>query len=259
MRLEYYHIDAFTEEVFSGNPAGVCFLNQWLSDTVMQKIALENGVSETAFLVPGTAGYRIRWFTPEVEVDLCGHATLASAHVLFRHKGVTGDTIHFVSNSDTLSVENDGQMLVLNFPSRPPGPCTAPVELVAALGKTPLEVLASRDYLVLLPSEESVINLNPDMTLLKKLDRFGLIVTAKGKKADFVSRFFCPGEGIPEDPVTGSAHCTLIPYWAKKLGKSSLMALQVSPRGGRLYCQYLGDRVKIGGHAVTYSQGFIEL
>jgi predicted PhzF superfamily epimerase YddE/YHI9 len=225
----------------------------------MQKIALENGVSETAFLVTGTNDYRIRWFTPKVEVDLCGHATLASAHVLIHHKGVSNEAVHFISNSDTLIVENTGQMLVLNFPSRPPVPCIAPPELSAALGQIPLEVLASRDYLVLLPSEEIVRNLEPDMTLLRNLDRFGLIVTAKGEKADFVSRFFCPGEGIPEDPVTGSAHCTLIPYWAEKLSKSYLIALQVSFRGGWLYCQHLGDRVRIGGHAVTYSQGFIEL
>lgn len=258
MRLEYYHIDAFAEEAFSGNPAGVCFLNQWLPDDVMQKIALENGVPETAFIVTGTNDYKIRWFTPKVEVDLCGHATLASAHVLFHHKGVSDKAIHFISNSETLMVENTGKMLVLNFPSRPPFPCVAPPELASALGQIPLEVLASRDYLVLLPSEEIVRNLEPDMALLRRLDRFGLIVTAKGEKADFVSRFFCPGEGIPEDPVTGSSHCTLIPYWAKKLGKTSLDALQVSPRGGRLCCQYLGDRVRIGGRAVTYSQGFIE-
>jgi predicted PhzF superfamily epimerase YddE/YHI9 len=258
VRLEYYHVDAFTEEAFSGNPAVVCFLDEWLPDDVMQKIALENGVSETAFLVKGTNDYRIRWFTPKVEVDLCGHATLASAHVLFHHKGVSDEAVHFISNADTLIVQDTGSMLVLNFPARPPVPCVAPPELAAALGQIPLEVLASRDYLVLLPSESSVRSLEPDMVLLRRLDRFGLIVTAKGEQADFVSRFFCPAEGIPEDPVTGSAHCTLIPFWAKKLGKSSLNALQVSPRGGRLYCQYLGDRVRIGGQAVTYSQGFIE-
>ena len=259
MRLEYYHVDAFAEVAFSGNPAGVCFLDRWLPDDVMQKIALENSVPETAFIVTGANDYRIRWFTPKVEVDLCGHATLASAHVLFHHKGVSDEAVQFISNSDTLMVENTGQMLVLNFPSRPPVPCIAPPELALVLGQIPLEVLASRDYLVLLPSESNVRNLEPDMDLLRRLDKFGLIVTAKGEQADFVSRFFCPGGGIPEDPVTGSSHCTLIPYWARKLGKSSLKALQVSPRGGWLYCHYLGDRVRIGGHAVTYSQGFIEL
>jgi predicted PhzF superfamily epimerase YddE/YHI9 len=259
MKIEFFHVDAFTEKPFSGNPAGVCLLDQWISDELMQHIAFENGLSETAFIVPEAAYYRIRWFTPEVEVDLCGHATLALAHVLFHHKGRTSPIITFRSNTDSLIVEKVGHKLVLDFPSRPPVSCKTPSILKQALGYDPVEVLCSRDYLVVYPTEEIVRNLKPDMVLLSQIDKFGVIVTAPGNEGDFVSRFFCPGEGIPEDPVTGSAHCTLIPYWSKRLSKSVMVAQQVSLRGGRLFCEDAGDRVKIGGHAVTFLQGYIEI
>jgi PhzF family phenazine biosynthesis protein len=259
MKIEYYHVDAFTDKPFSGNPAGVCLLNRWLPDELMQKIAFENGLSETAFIVFEKDNYRIRWFTPEVEVDLCGHATLASAHVLFHHKGVVSSVISLRSNTEFLVVSKKEEILVLNFPSRPAVPSAVHPLLAQALGYNPVEVLSSRDYLAVYPSEEIVRNLKPDMALLSQLDKFGIIVTAPGNKVDFVSRFFCPRQGIPEDPVTGSAHCTLIPYWSKRLSKPVMTALQVSRRGGRLFCENAGERVNIGGQAVTYSQGFIEV
>jgi PhzF family phenazine biosynthesis protein len=259
MRLQYFHVDAFSDAVFSGNPAGVCLLDKWLPTALMQQIAFENNLSETAFVMPARDYYGIRWFTPTVEVDLCGHATLAAAHVLFQHQGFAGPVINFRSNTDRLAVAKRDGLLVLDFPSRPPLPCATPNKLVQALGQAPLEVLAARDYFVVYPSEEIVRNLKPDMGLLCGLDKFAVIVTAKGKDVDFVSRFFAPKEGVPEDPVTGSAHCSLTPYWAKKLGKNKMTALQVSARGGKLFCEDAGERVKIGGTAVTYLQGWIEV
>jgi predicted PhzF superfamily epimerase YddE/YHI9 len=258
MQIEYFHIDAFTDRAFAGNPAGVCLLEQWLAVDLMQRIASENGLSETTFIIPTGPHFEIRWFTPEVEIDLCGHGTLAAAHVLIRHKGFTGPFIEFYSQTDRLLVENAGDVLVLNFPSRPPVPCSVPVGLYQALGDEPTEVLSARDYLAVFPSEENVRKLKPDIDRLSHFDK-AVIVTARGKEVDFVSRFFAPLFGIPEDPVTGSSHCTLVPYWSKQLAKSSLVALQVSPRGGRLYCQHLGDRVKIGGKAVTYLQGYLSI
>jgi PhzF family phenazine biosynthesis protein len=258
MQIEFFHIDAFTDQAFAGNPAGVCLLDKWLPADLMQRIAFENGLSETAFIVPAGPYFEIRWFSPKVEVDLCGHTTLASAHVLFRHKGFKGSSIEFHSNTDCLMVEKTGDILVLDFPARPPVPCPTPRGLIQALSRQPIEVLSARDYLAVFPSEEIVRKLKPDITLLSQLDK-AVIVTARGKDVDFVSRFFAPIYGIPEDPVTGSSHCTLIPYWSKKLSKSSLVALQVSPRGGRLYCQNQGDRVKIGGNAVTYLEGHLSV
>jgi PhzF family phenazine biosynthesis protein len=260
MRIEYYHIDAFTENGYLGNPAGVCLINSFLPDEVMQRIAFENAVSETAFVVPHGNEYDIRWFTPETEVDLCGHATLAAAHVLFSEKGFKEKVIRFKSQSGSLSVEKDNEILVLDFPARPPLPCNVPPKLIKALGRKPVEVLASeRDYLVIYAGEETVKNLAPDMDLLKQIDKFGIIITSLGEEVDFVSRFFAPAEGIPEDPVTGSAHCTLIPYWAKRLSKMKMVARQLSRRGGVIYCRDAGNRVKIGGKAVTYLHGYIDI
>ena len=260
MKIEYYHIDAFTKSVFKGNPAGVCLLEKPLTAETMQKIAFENNLSETAFVISEKGGYQIRWFTPEAEVDLCGHATLSAAHVLFNHKAHKTNKLEFQSKTGKLGVEKDGDWLYLDFPARPPMPCRAPAELLKALIYEPVKVMASvRDYMVVFHSETIIKKLTPDMELLKKLDKFGVMVTAPGDKADFVSRFFCPGEGVPEDPVTGSAHCTLIPYWSEQLGKNELNALQVSARGGQLKCRNLGERVKIGGQAVTFSQGWIEI
>ena len=258
MQIELFHVDAFTSQVFTGNPAGVCILDKWLPADLMQSIASENNLPETAFVIPEGPLFKIRWFTPGIEVDLCGHATLASAHVLFRHKNFTGSKIEFHSNSGLLTVEKNGDILVLDFPARPPIPCTKPAGLHQALGQQPIEVLSARDYLVLFPSEEIIRKLKPDIALLSQLDK-AVIVTARGKEVDFVSRFFAPTYGISEDPVTGSSHCTLIPYWSKQLSKSTLVALQVSPRGGKLYCQDKIDRVKIGGHAITYLQGYFKV
>ena len=201
----------------------------------------------------------IRWFTPTVEVDLCGHATLAAAHVLFRHAGHPGSRVEFSSQSGALAVERDGDLLILDFPSRPPAACPVPEALARGLGAAPLEVLGSRDYFCVYGSAAEVEALRPDMGVLAGLDRFGVIVTAPGSgSVDFVSRFFAPADGIPEDPVTGSAHCTLIPYWAARLGKKRLSARQLSARGGEISCEEAGDRVRIGGRAVTYLQGWIE-
>jgi predicted PhzF superfamily epimerase YddE/YHI9 len=260
MRIPYFQVDAFTGPGMAGNPAGVCFPESQLPAELMQRVAFENNLSETAFVVPLDSGFQIRWFTPQVEVDLCGHATLASAHVLFNHLGYSGQQIVFSSPSGKLTVEKVDRFLFLDFPSRPPSLCTPHPALLEAFPVQPDIILASvRDYLMVYEEEEVVRKIVPDIGLLKDLDKFGVIVTASGKKADFVSRFFCPGEGIPEDPVTGSSHCTLIPYWSERLNKNDLIAWQVSQRGGRLVCQNLGDRVKIGGEAVTFMQGRIEV
>jgi PhzF family phenazine biosynthesis protein len=256
MQIEFFHVDAFTDQVFKGNPAGVCLLDTWLPSDLMQKIAFEINLSETAFVVSEGSHFGIRWFTPEIEVDLCGHATLASAHVLFRHKGFKGSSIEFHSNTERLNVEHIKDILVLDFPARPPRTCPVPAVLIQALKHDPIEVLSARDYLVVFQHEDIVRKLKPDMALLNRLDK-AVIATAGGKEVDFVSRFFAPTYGIPEDPVTGSSHCTLIPYWSKQLSKSSLVALQVSRRSGRLYCQNQGERVKIGGNAVTCLQGYL--
>jgi PhzF family phenazine biosynthesis protein len=259
VRIEYFHVDSFTDRTFSGNPAGVCFPEDRLPSNIMQQIAAENNLSETAFVFLYGSVFEIRWFTPQVEVDLCGHATLAAGHILFNHKSYRGTSINFQSNSGNLSVTKENDLLFLDFPARPAVSCVPPPDLLKALGQKPIEVLSSRDYLVVFPTQEIIRDIRPDMALLSKLDKFGVIITARGKVADFVSRFFVPGEGIPEDPVTGSSHCTLIPYWSNILSKSSLTALQISKRGGKLFCQDLGDRVKIGGNAVTYSEGYLNI
>lgn len=259
MRLPVYFVDAFTSRRFSGNPAAVCPLEEWLPDSVLQAIAAENNLSETAFFVPSGDGYHLRWMTPAVEVDLCGHATLATASVLMTTLRPDLDSVTFQTKSGQLVVKREGDLYSLDFPSRPPSDCAVHTKLVEALGAAPEAVLAARDYLVIYKNEEAVRALRPNMELLTTIDRFATIVTAPGNSVDFVSRFFAPAKGVPEDPVTGSAHCTLIPYWAKRLGKPSLHALQVSPRGGELWCTDLGERVRISGHAVRYLEGSILL
>lgn len=259
MKIPYYQIDAFTSRVFAGNPAGVCLLDEWLEDSTLQDIAAENNLSETAFLVKTGEDYDIKWFTPEVEVDLCGHATLASAYVIFNYVDPSRDHVSFTSKSGLLNVKRENHRISMDFPSHVPEPCSAPDNLLDGLRIMPQDVLRSRDYLVIYDSEEKITSLQPDMEKLKELDRLGVIASAPGTDCDFVSRFFAPGVGIPEDPVTGSAHCTLIPYWAKKTGTTTLYARQLSKRGGELFCELLRDRVSIAGNAVTYLQGGIHV
>lgn len=251
-------VDAFTSRLFGGNPAAVCLLEEWLPDALMQAIAAENNLSETAFVVREGDGFAIRWFTPAVEVDLCGHATLASAHVLFGHQPDLAE-VHFSSQSGPLRVTRAGSRLRLDLPRRDGTPCPPEPRLADALGAQPRELHAARDLLAVFDSEAEVRALAPDMPMLAAIDRFGFIVTAPGRDCDFVSRYFAPREGVPEDPVTGSAHCTLVPYWAARLGKETLHARQVSRRGGELFCTLAGDRVLVAGEAVTFFEGTIEL
>jgi PhzF family phenazine biosynthesis protein len=262
MQLPIYQLDAFSNKIFGGNPAAVVPLTAWLSDETMQAIAAENNLAETAFYVPTGAGFHIRWFTPAVEVDLCGHATLATAHVLFFIENYPHDQISFDSRSGELKVRKDGDWLVLDFPTdHLHKQLVSPPALLEALGDiTPLEILRGKsDFMAVLESEEQVRNLQPDVIVLSTLPVRGVIVTAKGDSVDFVSRFFAPQSGIAEDPVTGSAHTTLTPYWAEKLGKTELSALQVSQRGGILKTQLLGDRVEIAGQVKLYLTGTIEV
>jgi PhzF family phenazine biosynthesis protein len=259
MRIPYYHINAFTNQQFCGNPAGVCPLDHWLPDDLMQKIAAENKHAETAFFVSEGDHFRLRWFTPLSEVDLCGHATLGSGFVLANYLGFTGKEIVFESLSGQLKVEIKGDLLVLDFPSRPPEIYQPPEALLKGLGCQPVEILKSRDAMVVYRSERDIRAIKPDFEELSKVPALGVIVTAPGDEVDFVSRFFAPRVGVPEDPVTGSSHCTLIPYWAGKLQKTSLHARQLSTRGGELFCELAGERVKIGGRAVAYVRGEIEV
>jgi PhzF family phenazine biosynthesis protein len=261
MRLPIYQVDAFTDRLFGGNPAAICPLEHWLPDATMQGIAAENNLSETAFFVREGNEYAVRWFTPAVEVDLCGHATLASAYVIFHLLEPGRERVAFrTMKAGKLAVTRQGDELALDFPAWPPQPVEAPPALAAALGKAPSVVLAARDYLVVYERAEDVATLAPDLAAVAALDRFAVIVTAPGEgDVDFVSRFFAPARGVPEDPVTGSAHCTLTPYWAARLGKSRLSARQLSHRGGRLTCTLAGDRVSIAGRAVLYLEGTITL
>jgi PhzF family phenazine biosynthesis protein len=259
MNLEMFQVDAFTDNLFGGNPAAVVPLEKWLPDEVLQAIAAENNLSETAFTVPKGGGFGLRWFTPLLEVDLCGHATLATAFVLFNEGIVTGDRVTFESQSGTLAVEREGDLLSLDFPARPPSPIASPPGLNEALRAEPREVHGTRDLLVLFDTEDEVTALDPDFARLGALDAFAVIVTAPGRNVDFVSRFFAPRAGINEDPVTGSAHCTLIPFWAARLGKRKLHALQLSKRRGELFCEMRDDRVKISGRAVEYLRGEIRV
>jgi predicted PhzF superfamily epimerase YddE/YHI9 len=257
MELSIFQVDAFSNKVFGGNPAAICPLDDWLPDATLQSVASENNLAETAYFVRTGSRYRLRWFTPANEVDLCGHATLASAHILFTELGETSAALHFDTQSGELVVKRDGDLLIMDFPSRPPAAVTVDPAVAPALGGNPREILAARDYFVVYETEEEVRALKPDMEALKRIKTFAFIATARGKDCDFVSRFFAPAQGIPEDPVTGSAHCSLIPYWAGKLGKQSLHARQISPRGGELFCKLSGDRVEIAGHAVLYLTGRI--
>jgi PhzF family phenazine biosynthesis protein len=259
MSIPYYQVDAFTSHLFSGNPAGVCILADVLPDATLQAIAAENNLAETAFVVRMDSHFDLRWFTPTLEVDLCGHATLASAHVIFRHLGYRDSAVRFQTKSGLLTVTLNDDLLTLDFPARPATVCPVPADLVAALGATPTWTAKSRDYLAVFETEQAVRAVRPDMAALMSLDCLGVIITAPGERSDFVSRFFAPRAGVPEDPVTGSAHCTLIPYWAERLGRSTLQALQVSPRGGELFCTHRGERVDIAGRAVTYSSGALHV
>ncbi|WP_022823424.1 PhzF family phenazine biosynthesis protein [Hymenobacter norwichensis] len=264
MTFPIYQIDAFSDRPFAGNPAAVCPLPEWLPAETMQAIAAENNLAETAFFVPKTGHeYEIRWFTPAVEVELCGHATLASAHVLYQHLGFEGPEIVFQSASGPLRVlrETNGR-LTLDFPSRPPQLLTShPNGLLDGLGATPLQVLAGPDLIVLFATEAEVSAIQPNQAQLAQVEYRGVVVTAPAADAetDFVSRFFGPRVGVPEDPVTGSAHTTLVPFWGAKLGKTTLKARQVSARGGELWCELRGERVLISGYAVTYLRGEIEV
>ncbi len=259
MNIPIYRINAFSEERFRGNPAAVCVLEDWLPDQVMQGIAAENNLSETAFVVEKNNNYELRWFTPKVEVDLCGHATLATAYALKEHLGYKPEEISFRTKSGLLKAEYGGNVISLVFPKRKGEPCTAPDQLLRALDVRPVEVLKSRDYLVVLKDEAEVRGVRPDFAALKKIECLGVIITSRGKDVDFVSRFFAPQAGIDEDPVTGSAHTTLIPYWSEKLRKKNMTALQLSERGGKLYCDDLGDKVKISGKAVTFLVGHLNI
>jgi PhzF family phenazine biosynthesis protein len=258
MKLQIFQVDAFTNETFKGNPAAVCPLDSWLPDDLMQNIAAENNLSETAFFVKNGNVFEIRWFTPTVEVDLCGHATLATAHVLFNHLGYEGDMIFLESKSGKLRVKNSGGLLWLDFPSGFYEKISIPPQINEAISARPIEAGAARDYLIVVYEPEEVIkNMQPDLNKLKELPYHAIIVTAKGNKVDFVSRMFAPAIGIDEDPVTGSAHTILTPYWSQKLKKVHLSANQISSRGGELHCKMSGDRVEIGGQAITYLIGEI--
>ena len=254
-RFPLYQIDAFSNRPFAGNPAAVMPLERWLPDEVMQAIAAENNLSETAFFVPEGDGYRIRWFMPVGEIDLCGHATLASAFVVLTELQPGLDRVAFASASGPLIVTREGDRFCLDFPRRDPNPLSCPSGLAEALGADVKEAWLTRDLFALLEDEAAVRNLEPNMDALLRLEPSSFVVTAPGTDCDFVSRCFCPREGIPEDPVTGSTHCVLVPYWAGRLGKTALRARQISKRGGELFCELRGDRVKIAGQAVKVLEG----
>lgn len=251
MKIRQYQVDAFASRAFEGNPAAVCPLDRWLDDTLLQAIAEENNLSETAFFVPSENGFGLRWFTPVKEVDLCGHATLATAHVIFEGLGYDQPVIRFDTRSGELRVRRNGPLLEMDFPARPPIPSGLPDLLATGLGQRPLEVWTADDYLAVFDSEATVRAITPDQALLGQLDLRCVVITAPGTAVDFVSRVFGPKFGIPEDPVTGSAHCALAPYWGKRLGKTVLTARQVSRRGGNITCEIKEDRVLLSGSAVT--------
>lgn len=258
-KIPYFQVDAFASQPCTGNPAGVCLLDSWPDDTVLQSIAFENNLSETAFLVTKDDRFELRWFTPVVEVGLCGHATLASAHVIFTDLQPARRRVEFLTRSGVLTVEKTPEYLLMDFPSKRPVRCDPPQGLTEILGAAPSEVLRSRDLVAVFNEESVVRDMEPDFQELARLDCFAVIVTAPGGNCDFVSRFFAPRAGIAEDPVTGSAHSSLIPYWSERLGKQRLFARQLSKRGGELFCADKGHRVEIGGKAVIYMRGAIEL
>lgn len=258
MKLPLYQVDAFTQRLFGGNPAAVVLLDAWLPDGVLAAIAAENNLSETAFVIPRTGICPLRWFTPSLEVDLCGHATLAAADVLFRHRFASLERLVFSTKSGELTVTRAGALLKMDLPARPGKPVAVTDALTAALGARPREAYLARDLLAIFDSESEVRSLRPDFARVAALDAFAVIVSAPGDTVDFVSRFFAPGAGVPEDPVTGSSHCTLTPYWAARLGKNTLSAKQLSARGGDLLCALDGERVLIAGQVVEYLSGEIE-
>lgn len=259
--MEYYVVDAFTRELFGGNPAGVCLADEALPERLMQTIAAENNLSETAFVVENGGAFDLRWFTPETEIDLCGHATLATAYVLNRFRKPRLDAYRFNTMSGELVVTAKGDLLEMDFPAWPPKKVEIAPGMADAIGAAVLEAHLSRDLILLVDSAETVRTLKPDMARLEALSgSFAIVVTAEGGDgADFVSRFFAPGAGVPEDPVTGSSHSTLIPFWSSRLGRKEMTARQLSKRGGTLYCRDAGPRVFIGGHARLYLQGTIDV
>ena len=261
MRIKQYQVDAFANRIFEGNPAAVCPLDAWLDDGLLQSIAAENNLAETAFFVPpenGHSSFGLRWFTPVAEVDLCGHATLAAAHIIFDVLGHKGPVAAFETRSGQLLVERKGGgLLAMDFPAAAPAPCDPPPALAQALGLSPDQVLAGYDYISVFEDEDSVRSISPDLGALAKLDLRAVAVTAPGRDHDFVSRVFAPKLGIPEDPVTGSAHCELAPYWAARFGRNVLRARQVSRRGGDVLCELRGDRVILSGRAATFMEADI--
>lgn len=259
MELDIFQVDAFAENVFEGNPAAVVPLGKWISTGMLQKIAAENNLSETAFFVPAQEGYELRWFTPSAEVDLCGHATLATAHVLFEHLNVSAPSISFHTKSGELIVHRSGRFLSMDFPAAPPAKAEAPDNLVQGLGTAPESVFAAFDYIALLENEAAVAALKPDFAQWLALDKRGVVVTAPGDETDFVSRCFYPKLSVNEDPVTGSAHCELAPYWATVLEKNKLRAKQISARGGLLVCEVAQERVILSGTARDYLKGRITI
>lgn len=259
MKIPMYQVDAFSEEIFKGNPAEICILSEWIDENLMQNIAMENNLSETAFCLVKEDICELRWFTPEEEIDLCGHATLATAYIIFEILNYPNNIVKFITKSGILTVEKQGDSMTMEFPSREGTKAEITEQLIKGLGKEPQEVYKSRDLMVVYDKEQDIKELNPNMELLKLVDAFGIIVTAKGESSDFVSRYFAPSCGVPEDPVTGSAHCTLIPYWSKILGKKKMIAYQLSKRGGALQCEYDRDIVRISGKAKLFFKGEIYL
>ena len=259
MKLDIYQVDAFSQSPFGGNPAAVCPLTEWLSDEQLQAIAAENNLSETAYFVPRGECYELRWFTPEIEVDLCGHATLAAAWVLIHQLADAPEVLRFATRSGELRVTRNGDELAMDFPAKLPQPCEPPDGMLSALGIEQADVFSTDDYIVLLEDEAQVAALTPDFARLKGLPKRGIAVTAKSARFDFISRWFGPNVGVNEDPVTGSAHTSLAPFWAERLGKNRLTAEQGGKRRGQLRCELKGDRVIISGHGVLYLQGTIYL
>ncbi len=259
MDIPIYQVDAFASEVFKGNPAAVCPLEAWLPDETLQAIAAENNLSETAFLVEQGADYKLRWFTPAAEVDLCGHATLGSAYVIANRLRPGADSIRFHTRSGVLTVTRQGEAFTLDFPALKRARVPDDPDVVAALGAAPVEIWQAMDLMAVFQSEADVRDMRPDMTKVAALKTRGVIATAPGSESDFVSRFFAPQSGIPEDPVTGSAHCILTPYWSKRLGKSKMIARQISKRGGELIVEDKGARVLISGQVVPYMEGQIRV
>jgi PhzF family phenazine biosynthesis protein len=260
MNIKVYQVDAFTEKVFSGNPAAICPLASWLPDKMLQDIAMENNLSETAFYVKETDGYRLRWFTPTVEVDLCGHATLATAFVMFNYEGFAGNTITFNSRSGPLSVSRKGDLIAMNFPVDTLTEVKVTEPLTAGFNHKPVKAYKGKtDYILIFEDELQITSMTPDMRLIAKVESRGIIVTAPGREVDFVSRFFGPQTGVDEDPVTGSAHTSLTPYWAGVLKKNKLEARQLSRRGGSMICTLLGDRVELVGMAKLFMHGTIQV